>query len=66
MPKHFDKHYKLDAVQYYQGHKDLGMVGCAANLGISQQTVFGISMNQLYILYVICFGLALITAIYFY
>jgi transposase len=39
MPKHFDKQFKLDAVQYYQDHKDLGMVGCATNLGISQQTL---------------------------
>ena len=25
---------KLDAVQYYQDHKDLGIRGCAENLGI--------------------------------
>ena len=39
MAKQFDKQFKLDAVQYYQGHKELGMVGCATNLGISQQTL---------------------------
>jgi len=39
MPKHFDKQFKLDAVQYYQDHKELGLVGCAINLGISQQTL---------------------------
>jgi transposase len=39
MAKQFDKHFKLDAVQYYQDHKELGMVGCATNLGISQQTL---------------------------
>ncbi|BCK00683.1 transposase [Anaerocolumna chitinilytica] len=39
MPKHFDKQFKLDAVQYYHDYKDLGMVGCATNLGISQQTL---------------------------
>jgi len=37
MAKQYDKQFKLDAVQYYQGHKDLGLVGCASNLGISQQ-----------------------------
>jgi transposase len=39
MAKQFDKHFKLDAVQYYQDHKELGIVGCATNLGISQQTL---------------------------
>ncbi len=39
MAKQFDKQFKLDAVQYYQDHKELGMVGCATNLGISQQTL---------------------------
>ncbi len=38
MAKH-DKQFKLDAVQYYQDHKDLGLVGCASNLGISQQSL---------------------------
>ena len=39
MAKHFDKQFKLDAVQYYQDHKDLGQQGSASNLGISQQTL---------------------------
>ncbi|ULL20781.1 transposase [Streptococcus suis] len=39
MAKHYDKQFKLDAVQYYQDHKNLGLQGCASNLGISQQTL---------------------------
>ena len=39
MAKHFDKQFKLDAVQYYHDHRDRGLVGCAKNLGISQQTL---------------------------
>ena len=39
MAKHFDKQFKLDAVQYYHDHKELGLQGCAKNLGISQQTL---------------------------
>lgn len=39
MAKHYDKQFKLDAVQYYNDHKELGMIGCASNLGISQQTL---------------------------
>lgn len=39
MAKQYDKQFKLDAVQYYQDHKDLGLVGCASNLGISQQSL---------------------------
>ena len=34
MAKEHDKQFKLDAVQYYQDHKDLGVRGCAENLGI--------------------------------
>ncbi len=34
----FDKQFKMDAVQYYHDHRDLGLIGCAHNLGISQQT----------------------------
>ncbi|WP_196592924.1 hypothetical protein [Pectinatus sottacetonis] len=33
------KHFKLDAVHYYHDHRDLGLVGCAKNLNISQQTL---------------------------
>lgn len=39
MAKQYDKQFKLDAVQYYQDHKNLGLVGCASNLGISQQSL---------------------------
>ena len=35
----FDKQFKMDAVQYYHDHRDLGLIGCARNLGISQQTL---------------------------
>ena len=39
MAKHYDKQFKLDAVQYYHDHRNLGLQGCATNLGISQQTL---------------------------
>ena len=39
MAKQYNKQFKLDAVQYYQDHKGLGLQGCASNLGISQQTL---------------------------
>ena len=39
MAKHYDKQFKLDAVQYYHDHRELGLQGCASNLGISQQTL---------------------------
>lgn len=39
MAKHYDKQFKLDAVKYYTDHKDIGLQGCAANLGISMQTL---------------------------
>ena len=39
MARHFDKQFKLDAVEYYHSHRELGLVGCAENLGISQQTL---------------------------
>lgn len=35
----FNKQFKVDAVQYYHDHRDLGLIGCARNLGISQQTL---------------------------
>ena len=35
----FNKQFKVDAVQYYHDHRDLGLIGCAHNLGISQQTL---------------------------
>ncbi len=39
MAKQYDKQFKMDAIQYYQDHKDLGLIGCAENLGISQQSL---------------------------
>ena len=39
MAKQHDKQFKLDAVQYYQDHKDLGVRGCAENLGIDYSTL---------------------------
>ena len=39
MAKHYDNQFKLDSVQYFLDHKDLGLQGCASNLGISQQTL---------------------------
>ena len=27
--KHYDKQFKIDAVQYYHDHKELGLIGCA-------------------------------------
>lgn len=37
--KKFDKQFKMDAVQYYHEHRDLGLIGCAHNLGISPQSL---------------------------
>ena len=34
MAKHYDKQFKLDAVQYYHDHKNLGLQGCATNFRI--------------------------------
>ena len=39
MAKHFDKQFKLDAIQYYKEHAELGLKGCAKNLGVSQQSI---------------------------
>ena len=39
MAKQYDKQFKLDAVQYYHDHRNLGLHGCASNLGISHQTL---------------------------
>ena len=39
MPKQHDKQFKLDAVQYYQNHKELGVRGCAKNLGVGHSTL---------------------------
>ena len=37
--KHYDKQFKLDAIQYYLNHKDRGLRGYASNLGISNQAL---------------------------
>ena len=34
MAKQHDKQFKLDAIQYYEDHKYLGVRGCAENLGM--------------------------------
>ncbi len=39
MANHHDKQFKLDAIQYYQDRKDLGVRGCAKNLGIGYSTI---------------------------
>ncbi|WKY43202.1 helix-turn-helix domain-containing protein [Eubacteriaceae bacterium ES2] len=39
MAKQHDKQFKLDAVQYYEEHKELGLRGCAENLGIGCSTL---------------------------
>ncbi|WP_270841537.1 hypothetical protein [Mediterraneibacter faecis] len=43
MAKHYDKQFKLDAIRYYHDHRELGLQGCASNLGISK------SQNQGYL-----------------
>jgi transposase len=39
MAKQHDKQFKLDAIQYYEDHKELGLRGCANNLGIGYSTL---------------------------
>ena len=39
MPKQHAKQFKLDAIQYYQEHKELGVRGCAKNLDIGYSTL---------------------------
>lgn len=31
----FNKEFKINAVKYYHEHRELGLVGCATNLGIA-------------------------------
>ncbi len=38
MKKH-DKEFKLNAVNYYLNHKELGRSGCAKNLGVGNSTL---------------------------
>ena len=39
MAKQHDQQFKLDAVQYYFDHKELGVRGCAQNLGVGYSTL---------------------------
>lgn len=39
MAKQHDKQFKLDAVQYYLDHMELGVRGCAQNLGVGYSTL---------------------------
>jgi transposase len=39
MAKQHDQKFKEDAVTYYNTHKDLGVKGCATNLGIGYSTL---------------------------
>ncbi len=37
--KKFNKQFKIDTVQYYHDHHELGLVECASNLGIALQNL---------------------------
>lgn len=37
--KQYDKQFKLDALKYYEQHKELGLIACARNLRITQQSL---------------------------
>ncbi len=39
MGKQHDKQFELDALRYYEAHKELGLRGCAENLGIGYSTL---------------------------
>ena len=39
MKNQHDQKFKEDAVAYYNTHKDLGVKGCATNLGIGYSTL---------------------------
>lgn len=39
MAKQHDQQFKEEAVEYYLEHKDLGLRGCAENLGIGYSTL---------------------------
>jgi len=41
MSRQFDKKFKEDAAKYYFEHKELGLIGCAAKLGVSR-TALGV------------------------
>ena len=36
MAIHYNQKFKEDAVVYYNDHNDLGLSGCAKNLGVSK------------------------------
>ena len=50
MAKQHDKQFKIDAVQYYRDHKDLGVRGCAENLGTDRLAgalfIYELSISQ--------------------
>ena len=46
MATQHDKQFKLDAIQYYQDHKDLGVRGCAENLCIGYSTLTNEYMKE--------------------
>ena len=50
--KHYDKQFKIDAVQYYHDHKELGLIGCASNLGISHQSLYRLIEKTVYIYHI--------------
>ena len=39
MAKQHNQEFKENAITYYQEHKDLGVKGCAENLGIGRSTL---------------------------
>ena len=39
MSKQHSQEFKENAVNYYQEHKELGMKGCAENLGVGRSTL---------------------------
>ncbi len=39
MAQQHDKQFKLDAAKYYEAHKELGVRGCANNLGVGYSTL---------------------------
>jgi len=39
MGTQYSKEFKENAVSYYNSHKDLGLTGCAENLGVSKSTL---------------------------
>lgn len=50
MAVQYTKEFKEDAVKYYLGHKDLGVIACAKNLGISKSALTNWKKDALAIL----------------